>query len=285
MSVRELVLKLHFPQRRKLEEILSRDLSTLPVFVDLPLERAISELQKARDDTPNHDPFLSEIDSVLIPLMEVSRSLFPSDAVGPLDYQPSSAAPAPNDRDQDHLLTDVQEATLLHSVSDMLGKAYLVESSDAVDWSVGVSGRLFGNKGRAMICLPVRRSMRHPAYNVHFLVDTGAPTTELSSSALDTIMRNAMAPSTLSLFIGGIPTQVELSSPTGNHSDINVLGYSFLNDAKLTLRVSYDESKVVELIRLSPASCAHCGQMHGTYQLCPFVQSFLQTEAARVAIE
>lgn len=82
------------------------------------------------------------------------------------------------------LLLDVTHQHLMKEISGSLKLKYLapykIESTTA-------SGIIFGPQARPIISLPVEPLGKKGELSVHFLVDTGAPTTYLSEQALKAI--------------------------------------------------------------------------------------------------
>ena len=176
---------------------------------------------------------LTRLDAVLIPLIRLQRNmpLFPG---SPYDIpfvqegDPMSHYPC--------LLKDMSHQILVTDCASLLEVKYLGESPSLRNWPV--DGILFHpTTKRPLIWLPVSVG-RKPARNVIFIVDTGAPITELSQQVFDAFGLDNV-PSSCTVKINGIPHSVALTSPLGNHKDIPVLGADFMTAQKAHLYVNY----------------------------------------------
>jgi hypothetical protein len=144
----------------------------------------------------------------------------------------------------DHLLSDLHECDLYGAIADMLDVVYLQESENSRGtWPA--KGVLFGSYKRPMISLTVKKKNSLQAVNVVFLVDTGAPCTDLSPSAVSAIIGNSdVVPKSLGLVINGVLQPVRLSPQDGNHADLCVLGADYMSTARLCQEVDYVNSTV-----------------------------------------
>lgn len=93
-----------------------------------------------------------------------------------------------------------------------------------------------------MIALPCQRKGK-PAYWVFFIVDAGAPSTELSPTAMDKVCQAGNIPSCVDLFIAGVKAEVHLcdQSDKGNHKDVPILGKNFFLKIGATLSIDYED--------------------------------------------
>lgn len=144
----------------------------------------------------------------------------------------------------DSLLSDINEALLFGRISDKFEISYLsvVETENVACFEVDVTraGLIYGEHARPMIALPCHCKGQPPRW-VFFIVDTGAPSTELSPTAMDRVCNADTVPSCIDLYVGGVKVEVMLcdQGPNGNHKDVPVLGKNFFLKAGCILNVNY----------------------------------------------
>jgi hypothetical protein len=169
---------------------------------------------------------------------------------GPYDVAHESAPAPPSPKAAQaagHLLQDLTEGNLVNEASDLLGVRHLDDCSGPTSWPA--EGKLFGIAKRPLVCLPTALPRRSDYKQVIYLVDTGAPITELSPHALQALGCTDNIPSATTVNINGQLHPVYLCSPAGNHADIPVLGADVMAFMGLELRVNYKTHSV----SLSPA--------------------------------
>lgn len=142
-------------------------------------------------------------------------------------------------------MSDLNETLLFTEVSDLLGIPYLSPFNDGDYDLASINGVTYGLFSRPMVSLPVRIGNRETR-NVHFLVDTGAPRTEIPISTFETLCgrSDGYVPLTFFAVVVNRKFQLGLCSSTGNHADVPVLGQDFLKEMKATLIVDYYDQTV-----------------------------------------
>lgn len=205
--------------------------------VRVSLDEAMDVLLRGRETVPDHSPELSRFDNAILPLMKIQRNM--TSVGGPYDIIQHTPA-TEQSRDQ-QLLLDVNQDHLYNNLPDLFGVPYLGDV-EMVNVSWPVSGILYGTGYRPMVCLPVQLR-NNPPKNVFFLVDTGAPITELSPEAFQRLGALENIPSVGYATVAGIArTKVHLTkafAAGGNHEDIPVLGADFMIKNRCTLSVDY----------------------------------------------
>ena len=148
------------------------------------------------------------------------------------------------------MLLDLKEDDLYNGVSLALGVKYLSKADCSSRWPA--KGCIFG-AGRILVSLPVKMATSEgrtsEARNVHFIVDAGAPTTFMSSSAADTICgAGCRVEDQIELFkaaINGVTLAVHQTPEKSCHfSGLNVLGADFLTKSHAVLRIDYGRIEV-----------------------------------------
>lgn len=160
------------------------------------------------------------------------------------------------------MLSDVNENLLFTTISGKMGVQYL---SVCTDTSRNFSraypkktGKVYGSNARPMIALRCwADKVGSIAYQVIFILDMGAPTTELPPTAMDIICGGDFTPSCVDLFVAGEKIEVNLcnQSPSCNHRDVPVLGKNFFLALKAHLEVNYKE------LTCSLTSCIHSSEV------------------------
>ena len=216
----------------------------LPDLVNHTLDKAIHVLLSMRENIPDHDQELTRLDNAIIPLIKIQRSM--TSVGGPYDMIQTTTL----QRDQ-QMLMDINQDNLYNNLPDWFGVPYLGDA-DACDVTWPVSGILYGTANRPMVCLPVQLRNCQPK-NVFFLVDTGAPITELSPDAFRHLGSCESIPSGAYAKVAGFPrTKVHLTkayAAGGNHEDIPVLGADFLSKNRCTLTIDYFQETVTIHLR------------------------------------
>eukprot|EP00798_Chlamydomonas_sp_ICE-L_P020469 gene20469-27258_t len=204
-------------------------------MMDIPVQQLLDQLVEQRREVSDHDPELSRLDGMIISLMTITRKMF---SAGPYDIihgSPPSSPEAP----EGSMLQDLKEINLWEEASGLLEVEYL---STAVPVVVGgewpVHGVLYGPCKRPLVCLPTQLRPNLPCINVFYLVDTGAPTCELSPAAFSALGADAGPPRATRATINGVHCHVHLCAQDGNHPDIPVLGADFLTMMGAVLTVT-----------------------------------------------
>lgn len=201
----------------------------------MPVIDAIETLSDKRLAVPDHDPELSVIDSVLVPLSAFLRNQPVLE--GPVDA-PKTISP----QKMEIMLQDVTDEELHTSVAEVLGLDYLSAAAppQPTDGMIKYAGVLYGQYCRPIVSMPVQ--VRSTCLNVFFLVDTGSPFTFLSSKALHALGFTEHVPDRARVTLGGYSKFYVQLSPLEKHfKDINVLGADFLERADAELNVKYKE--------------------------------------------
>ena len=140
--------------------------------------------------------------------------------------------------DFDVLLTDVHSNELHHEISDMLNTNYLEDADN--DDVQEATGTVWGPHNRIFIATIVR--MSNKLKHVHFLIDTGSPSTYICDEVLQSFGKTVSNPhNPFSVHINGKPI-LALQSPENMHfKDINILGTDFMKTFKCVLTVDFDK--------------------------------------------
>lgn len=163
---------------------------------------------------------------------------------GPYDIthepaQPSPRTPPEEGQQQEHasLLLDLSEHQLLTEVSDVLGTKHFSHAAGHVPWPV--EGVLFGPCKRPLICLPTKLG-KGAWVSIVYLLDTGAPITELSPHAFEALGAES-TPTAAIVSINGQRAEARLcvQGPSGNHADIPVLGADFMASVRASVQLDY----------------------------------------------
>ena len=239
MSLLNLSLLASSPTKTKVTTLLknAKETGILPDLSSYSVLEAIIFLKDFRLKIDNKDPLLSVIDSILVPLME-------------LDYHnPASAGPYDVNQnlnrtfDRDCLLSDLNEELLFSEVSDLLGIKYLSTFAGECNITVA-SGVTYGPFSRPMVSLPVRIGSGM-IISVHFLVDTGAPRTEIPLAVFNASLAQAdHIPSTFFGLVANRKIALSICAPSGNHVEVPILGEDFLTMTKATLSVDYADKTI-----------------------------------------
>lgn len=83
--------------------------------------------------------------------------------------------------------------------------------------------------------------------NVHFVADSGGPTTKLSATVFRELLRvsdDTFTPEAIFVKIGGVRHGVSKCSPTGNHADIPLLGVDFMQKIRGRFVADFDTENV-----------------------------------------
>lgn len=141
----------------------------------------------------------------------------------------------------DVLLSDVSSKDLHHEISSMLSTMYLSDiTDDNIDTTNGI---IWGPHNRVFVAMVVR--MGHKKKYVHFLVDTGSPSTYICQEVFTSFGRMINNPNNpVSLHINGKPLTV-LQSPKNSHfEDVNVLGTTFLKTFNSVVNIDFKAGDV-----------------------------------------
>lgn len=149
----------------------------------------------------------------------------------------------------------MSEQDLMDEASAELGCKHLAPAAGLAPWPV--KGYLYGPFSRPLVCLPCFYKDNRPI-NVVFLVDTGAPTTEISPHAAEAMgFRGDLVGQGLKIHINGALRRVKVCEPNGNHPDIPILGADTMREMGLKMCVDYDYT-----VTLAPAPAALKVGMH-----------------------
>ena len=140
--------------------------------------------------------------------------------------------------DFDLLLTDVHSNELHHEISHMLHTNYLEDAnSDDVQVATGI---VWGPHNRIFVAAIVKMSgkLKH----VHFLIDTGSPSTYICDEVLQSFGKTVSNPhNPFSVHVNKRPVLVLQSPENGHFKDINILGTDFMKTFKCVLNVDFDK--------------------------------------------
>lgn len=143
------------------------------------------------------------------------------------------------------MLQDLKEVNLSEEASDLLGFKYLSAATPPVlDGVWPVEGALYGPCQLPLVCLPTQLRPNMPCKYVIFLVDTGAPISELSPSAFNALGSDAVPPRATRGIVNGVHCKLQLCAKDGNHPDIPVLGADYLTMMNGVLTINYKLSTV-----------------------------------------
>jgi hypothetical protein len=118
----------------------------------------------------------------------------------------------------------------MNELTDVLENIeYLSRSTTLSNWPV--TGQIVGLHKMCVVCLPTRLSDEEPLVNVFYVVDPGAPSTELSSSAFTALSGMTMAlPRVAKVNINNVVCPVSVAGVIGTrHGCASVLGADFLS--------------------------------------------------------
>lgn len=141
----------------------------------------------------------------------------------------------------DVLVTDVHSKDLHHDISIRLNKLYL---SDIIDDKIdNTEGIIWGPHNCVFVAMVVR--IGNKKKYVHFLVDTGSPSTYISQEVLTSFGKMLLNPSNpLSVHINGKPLLVIQSPEKSHYEDMNILGTSYMKTFNCILNVNFASEKV-----------------------------------------
>jgi hypothetical protein len=220
-------------------------LTSLPASMkSCEIRETLDNLIKQRSQLPDKHPDLTRLDSSIIPLTLIVRSMYPQDNVfsaGPYQLGHEDSPPASRTSiSGSSLLQDLKEANLIRELSAFLEVEYLSAAKQDSIWPV--EGVLYGPCKRPIVCLPTKLRNKPPK-NIFYLVDTGAPITELSPRAFMELGSES-TPAGARAFINGSKCLVQLCDPTGNHPDIPLLGADYMTQEGIILTVNYKTQTV-----------------------------------------
>lgn len=127
---------------------------------------------------------------------------------------------------------DIEPHDLSNRISNILGVSYL---SDNFSYVWPVHGKVFGH--RVLFTIPV--SIAEKSVNVHFILDTGSPTTFIAEDVLQTL--NSDWPSKYTNpKINGVEVEARASNKEKYFQGLNILGMNFLSriDAELIVNMN-----------------------------------------------
>ena len=183
----------------------------------------ITDLQTLRSELPDKDPRLSRVDRVLIPLWQQQR--MNPDVIGPLDPPPHQS---------DILLSDIGISCLHKNLSTALQCKYLSPSETPFVWPI--QGIIYGDNMRLMLTIPV--SWRNKCLNVHFLIDTGSPSTHVAADVISQLGMEQWQLGSEYVKINGIAHKVAISDTDERFRGLNLLGMDYLYHAHASLTLN-----------------------------------------------
>ena len=197
-----------------------------PDMMDIPVQQLLHQLVEQRSEAPDHNPELSRLDGMIVPLTAITRRMF---SAGPYDILHDRSPPSSPEAQRGSMLRDLKELNLYGEASGLLEVEYLSKADPFVEGGVWpVDGVLWGPCKRPLLCLPTQLRKSMPCKNVFYLVDTGAPMSELSPTAFSALGSEAVPPRATRGVINGVSCHVQLCAQDGNHPDIPVLGADYL---------------------------------------------------------
>ena len=223
-------------------------LGDLPVDETMTVSQLLSCLQPVAISTEKGTGLLARLYNVIFPLTHLQS--MSSQQIGPFDLDrssltfppspPSSAADVHPDIARllpyNNYLLDLNHTSLSSdTMSAELGIKYLSKASGAREGSI--SGILWHEQTRRpLVWLPVKlgRNIRI----VVFIVDTGAPQTQICRLALEAFQLETITVDP-KININGTPVKAKLSDPNDRYHDINILGVDWLSSTHSTLTVDY----------------------------------------------
>lgn len=136
----------------------------------------------------------------------------------------------------DVLVTDVHSKDLHHDISKRLEKLYLSEAAD--DGTYDTQGIVWGPHNRVFVSAIVKMGSKRK--HVHFLVDTGSPSTYVCQEVFTSFGRMLPNPNNaVSMHINGKQLSV-LQSPEKSHfEDMNILGTNYMKTFNCVLSVDF----------------------------------------------
>ena len=140
----------------------------------------------------------------------------------------------------DILITDICAQDLREVISNKLNVKYLSNSNQEHDGNV--DGIIHGRSFRLICTLTVK--IREKIKFVHFIVDTGSPTTYLSDDVLSAFGITISNPDDfINARINNKDTAVMMSPPGSHFSGVNLLGSEFMKYSGVTLVVEYRDNR------------------------------------------
>ena len=182
--------------------------------LDTPIHVVINELREKRRMLPDKESedvtprAFTRLDNILISLWQMQRTM---DTIGPLDQPSDYVLPIC----YDVMLTDIKPDDLPGKISLVLGTDYLSLAPGYSSWPV--DGKLWGPNRRLLLTLPV--SLGALSVNVHFIFDTGAPTTYIANSVLRHLSIEEWELFEKPVKVNGIRTQI-LNTTSKHHSEV-----------------------------------------------------------------
>jgi hypothetical protein len=173
------------------------------------------------------------------------------ETIGPLD-RPSDYLPP---FCYDVMLTDIKPEDLPGKLSSALGKNYLSSATGDSTWPI--IGKIWGPNHRLLVTLPV--SLGAIYINVHFIFDTGAPTTYIAKSVLNALFIEEWELFEKPVKVNGVRVQLTVSDTTKfyqggdqfkdcHFKGLNVLGMDYVDRVNALLEVNFS-TKLLRLDR------------------------------------
>lgn len=135
-------------------------------------------------------------------------------------------------------LTDVNHKILSGEIAKEIGLKHLAPAAAPALWPP--PSLIYGLANRLIVCLPTS-TLRGPAVNVFYILDTGAPKTFLSSNALDALGVDVVT-GRMSVIVNGLHDHATPSP--AEHSDISLLGMNWLVSNGVRIEVDPDTDSV-----------------------------------------
>ncbi len=135
-------------------------------------------------------------------------------------------------------LTDVNHKILSGEIAKDMGLKHLAPAAAPALWPP--PSLMYGFANRLIVCLPTS-TLRGPAVNIFYLLDTGSPNTYLSSNALNALGVEVVT-SSMSVIVNGL--QDHANPSPAHHSDISLLGMRWFVANGVRIEVDPDTRSV-----------------------------------------
>lgn len=258
LTIGELLVQGHPDIRKKLLSIQTKlsdiqDLGWTENWLELTVDQAFERLQTIRESIPdtNHSepnesqPF-TRLDAALIPLYHLKRTM---DVIGPLDRPSDYIDPSA----YDVLISDIKPHELPEIISDVLGTPYLAPATVIPS---PIRGRIYGRNRRVLFTIPVSHSQTQKSVSVHFIFDTGAPTSYIAQSTMDALGITESDLSRVPVRLNGKRAYVSVSdttkAPDGESPchfvGLNLLGMDYLDriNARFSINFEKEQEALIE---------------------------------------
>jgi hypothetical protein len=246
MSLQKLAESASNPKKQKVLRLIelfqTLDIDILD-FRELTIGDAIRKLKNIRNSL-SADQSPDKINSILLPLLELEYQN-PFEA-GPYDINNNKGLFS----NENCRLSDINENLLFSNVSDLMNVKYLNPAVENWNWEEYAKGIIFGAYSRPIMSFPVQLENK-TSLMVHFLIDTGAPNSEIPVNVFETLVGSSPEhlPSAFHGNVGGVRIILGICSSAGNHVDVPLLGQDFFKEAKVEIKINY-VTKNIEMKRV-----------------------------------